>query len=181
MAIKELELKIKTLEEMVKSQAIEIRTLKDIEEINRLQRAYGYYLEHWMAQEVIDLFSDSPEISLHLAVGTFLGRTGIKRYFEHNKPDNEFLHQMMQLSGIVDVEPDGNTAKGRWYGFGAIAHPPRNLNTRCKKLTMINRWSAFSSYFCLMDSSTGSPPVSPIMSRITRSSYASSSGDHVAR
>jgi hypothetical protein len=76
-----------------------------------------------MSQEVIDLFSDSPQISLHLAVGTFLGRTGIKRYFKHNKPDNEFLHQMMQLSGIVDVEPDGNTAKGRWYGFGAIALP----------------------------------------------------------
>lgn len=123
MTLKDLEARIKTLEETVKSQAAEIRTFKDIEEIKKLQKAYGFYLEHWMAQEVIALFSDSPEVSLHLAVGTFLGKTGIKRYFEHNKPDNEFLHQMMQLSGIVDVEPDGKTAKGRWYGFGAIALP----------------------------------------------------------
>jgi hypothetical protein len=123
MTIKELEARIKTLEEMVKTQAVEIRTLKDIEAIKRLQRAYGYYLEHWMAQEVINLFSDSPEVSLDLAVGTFLGKTGIKRYFQHNKPDKEFLHQMMQLSGVVDVDVDGKTAKGRWYGFGAIALP----------------------------------------------------------
>jgi hypothetical protein len=27
----------------------------------------------------------------------------------------------MQLSGIVDVEPGGKTAKGRWYGFGPQA------------------------------------------------------------
>jgi hypothetical protein len=29
----------------------------------------------------------------------------------------------MQLSGIVDVDPDGKTAKGRWYGFGPHAIP----------------------------------------------------------
>ena len=33
MTIKELEARIRTLEEIVKSQAVEIRTLKDIEEI----------------------------------------------------------------------------------------------------------------------------------------------------
>jgi hypothetical protein len=27
----------------------------------------------------------------------------------------------MQLSGMVDVSQDGKTARGRWYGFGAIA------------------------------------------------------------
>ena len=35
----------------------------------------------------------------------------------------EYLHQVMQLSGIVDVAPDGKTAMGRWYGFGANALP----------------------------------------------------------
>ena len=33
------------------------------------------------------------------------------------------MHQVMQLSGIVDVDPDGKTAKGRWYGWGAVAVP----------------------------------------------------------
>lgn len=123
MTVEELESRVKALEEIVKSQAVEIRTLKDIEEINKLQNAYGYYLEHWMAQEVIDLFADGPDVSLTLNPGTFKGKAGVKRYFESTKPTSEFMHQMMQLSGIVDVAPDGKTAKGRWYGFGAIAMP----------------------------------------------------------
>lgn len=123
MVEKELEARIKVLEEIVKSQASEIRTLKDIEAIKRLQRAYGYYLEHWMAKEIIDLWADGPDVSLTLNPGIFVGKEGIKRYFESTKPSNEFMHQIMQLSGIVDVDPSGQTAKGRWYGFGAIAIP----------------------------------------------------------
>jgi hypothetical protein len=123
MTVKDLETRIQALEETIKSQALEIRTLKDIEEINRVQRAYGYYLEHWMTQEIVDLFADNPETSVTLAPGTWLGKDGVQRYFDHNKPDNEFLHQVMQVNGIVDVNPDGKTAKGRWYGFGAVSLP----------------------------------------------------------
>lgn len=123
MTVKDLETRIRALEKTVKSQAVEIRTLKDIEAINRVQRAYGYYLEHWMTQEIVDLFADKPETAVTLAPGTWVGKDGVKRYFEHNNPDNEFLHQVMQVSGIVDVAPDGKTAKGRWYGFGAVSLP----------------------------------------------------------
>ena len=123
MTVKELEARVKALEELTHSQAAEIKTFKDIEAINRLQKAYGYYLEHWMVKEIIDLFSDGPDVSLTLAPGTYMGKAGVKRYFEHYQPNNEFLHQMMQLSGIVDVDPDGKNAKGRWYGFGAISMP----------------------------------------------------------
>jgi len=121
MTAKELEARVKALEEMVKSQASEITTLKDIEKIKNLQKTYGYFLEHWMAQDIIDLFSDGEDVSLTLGAGTFLGKAAVRRYFEVNKPDNEFFHQVMQLSGIVDIDPDGKTAKGRWYGFGGLA------------------------------------------------------------
>jgi hypothetical protein len=57
MKIEELEAKVKTLEN-------KIRTLEDIEEIKKLQRAYGYYLEHWMAEDIIDCFADGPDTSL---------------------------------------------------------------------------------------------------------------------
>jgi hypothetical protein len=122
--VKELEAKIKILENQLRSQEKILRTLQDIEEIKKLQRAYGYYIEHWMAQEIIDLFSDSPDVSLTLAAGAYRGKEGVIGYFEHLKNKNpEFLHQVMQLSGIVDVDPDGITAKGRWYGYGAVALP----------------------------------------------------------
>ena len=124
MNIQELEARIKTLENQLESQEKILRTLQDIEEIKKLQRAYGYYLEHWMAQEIIDLFSDAPDVSLMLAQGAYSGKEGVIRYFERYKePNPEFLHQVMQLSGIVNVDPDGRTANGRWYGYGAVAVP----------------------------------------------------------
>jgi hypothetical protein len=118
-----LEARVNKLEKIVEDQALEIRNLKDIEAIGRLQRAYGYYLEHWMAKEIIDLFSQTKEATLTLFAGTFSGITGIKRYFNNTKPNKELLHQLMQVSGIVDVSSDGLSAKGRWSGFGAIAIP----------------------------------------------------------
>ena len=118
MKIDELEARLKTLEKQV-------RTLQDIEEIKKLQRAYGYYIEHWMSQELVDCFSDGPDVVLDLYRGKFLGKEGVKKYYlgmaELVSP--EFLHQVMQLSGIVDVDPDGKTARGRWHGWGAIAMP----------------------------------------------------------
>jgi hypothetical protein len=101
----------------------EVRRLRDIEEIKTLQKAYGYYLEHWMSQEVIDLFADGNDVTLTLAAGTYLGKEGVKKYFNHTVATPEFIHQVMQLSGIVTVDPDGKTAKGRWYGWGSVARP----------------------------------------------------------
>lgn len=117
------------LEEQVKMLGKKVQTLEDIEAIKKLQRAYGFYLEHWMAEDLADLFSDSPEAQLRIAAGEFTGKAAIRRFFRHGKENTElpkadnpeFLHQVMQLSGVVDVEPDGKRAKGRWYGFGANA------------------------------------------------------------
>ena len=124
MIVEELEAKIKALED-------KIQTLEDIEEIKKLQRAYGYYLENWMTDEVADLFSDSPDVVVRVRAGVFYGKEGVIRFFRHGKADVElkvqddpkFFHQVMQLSPVVHIDPDGKTAKGRWYGFGANAFP----------------------------------------------------------
>ena len=128
MNIEALELRIKALENQVKEQQNQLRIFRDIEDIKRLQRAYGYYLENWMAQEVIDCFADGPDVSLEILLGDFIGKEGVKRFFntyfnQKDKPSPEFLHMVMQLSGIVDVDTDGTTAKGRWYAWGALALP----------------------------------------------------------
>ena len=115
----EIEARIKELE---KKAAI----LDDLEAIKRLQMSYGYYLEHWMYEEVIDCFSDSSDTILNIMVGIFQGKEGVRRYFTGEKArsmDPEMLHQVMQLSGVVDVDAEGKTAYGRWYGFGATALP----------------------------------------------------------
>jgi hypothetical protein len=128
MNVEAMEARIEALENQVKEQQIQLRTLQDIEEIKRLQRAYGFYLEHWMSQEVIDCFADGPDVVLEIWLGTFLGKEGVRRFFttylgQEKKVSPEFMHMVMQLSGIVDVSPDGQTAKGRWYAWGALALP----------------------------------------------------------
>lgn len=114
--------RIEALEDQIKT----LQTLLDMEEIKKLQRAYGYYLEHWMAKEIVDLFADDPEVELDFAwyEGTYKGKDSIRKYYEKRfKPGPEFIHQLMQLCPIIDVAPDGKTAKGRWYGTGAVSTP----------------------------------------------------------
>jgi hypothetical protein len=119
--------RIEALEKRCQDLEKQVRNLQDIEEIKTLQKAYGYYLEHWMSKEVIDLFSDDSDVTLTLAAGTYLGKERVRGYFSHVKPTQEFLHQVMQLSGIVTVSDDGKKAKGRWYGWGAVAMPSDKL------------------------------------------------------
>lgn len=118
MNIEELEARLEEIESKV-------NTLQDIEEINRLQRAYGYYLTHGLSEEVIDLFSDSPDCNLLIAKGEYKGKEGLRRFFSRlNNPKNKyFFHQVMLLSGIVDIAPDRQAARGRWFGFGAFSLP----------------------------------------------------------
>jgi hypothetical protein len=114
-----------TLQNQVKALQKQLGTLQDIEEIKNLQRAYGFYLEHWMFQEIVDCFSDSPEVVFDLyPVGIWKGKKGVINYFGQRKEyDPQFLHQTMQLSPIIHVDADGRIAKGRWYGYGPIVDP----------------------------------------------------------
>jgi hypothetical protein len=117
------------MEARIKELESQVARVRDLEEINRLQKAYGYYLEHWMYPEIIDLFADSPDTTLNLAYGIFYGKEGVRKYFSgmnEMTQQPEFLHQIMQLSGVVDIDDGGKTARGRWYGFGAIAMPRRD-------------------------------------------------------
>jgi len=119
MTLDELGKKVKYLEQKV-------RTIEDIEAIKRLQQAYGFYLERGMYQEIVDCFSDSTDVTLNWLQGQYRGKEGVKEYFaflskEFSPP--ALLHQLMQLAGIVDVNTDGVTARGRWYGFGPVFFP----------------------------------------------------------
>jgi hypothetical protein len=111
MNLKEMEKKIKELEAKVTLQG-------DIEEIKQLQRIYGYYLDCGMKEDVINLFSDNAE-SLEVSdYGVFLGKAGVRRFFKgEGKPHPKGnLSLVLQHQGVIHVNPDGKTAKGRWRG-----------------------------------------------------------------
>ena len=124
--LSKLEDELGKLKEDVKAKDRQIRYLQDIEAIKQLQCAYGYYLERWMNQEIIDCFSNSPEVSGTFVEGTYKGPEGIRRYFSRSEQPPEFLHQVMQVSPVITFSADGNRAFGRWYGYGSIAFRPLN-------------------------------------------------------
>jgi len=122
MTEKTLEAKVKTMESEVKTLKNQIQRLEDVEAIKCLQCAYGYYLEHWMGDEIIDCFAmDNPNVSGTFVEGTYKGPEGIRKYFGRMKETPpEFLHMVMQVSPVITVAADGNAAYGRWYGYGGI-------------------------------------------------------------
>ncbi len=120
MTVKEMEARIKALEKKV-------GILEDINEVKRLQRAYSYYVMHMMRDEIADCFADDPGVTLHWLEGTWYGKEGVNRYFgvgtDRPEPPPGFIHQVMPIAGVVDVDPDRKHAKGRWYSFGGVAVP----------------------------------------------------------
>jgi hypothetical protein len=116
-----LEKEVKKLRQQVKAKDKQLQTLQDIEDIKRLQCAYGYYLEHWMADEIVDCFSKSEDVSGTFVEGTYKGQAGIRKYFHPGRDvPPEFLHMVMQVSPVITVAPNGKKAYGRWYGYGNI-------------------------------------------------------------
>lgn len=95
--------------------------LKDINAVKRLQRAYGYYLDNQMWDQMVDLFSDDASIEIALD-GIYKGKQHIRRYLyalsggKAGLPAG-VLNEHYQLQPVVDVAADGRTAKGRWRAF----------------------------------------------------------------
>lgn len=122
----ELRARIDALEKQVAAQSAKIQTLNDIASIEKLTRAYGYYVDKNLWDQVVDLFAEDSSVEI-AARGVYLGKKGADRLFRgafgHGKiglaPGHLFNH--FQLQGIVDIDPGGQTAKGRWRVFAQIA------------------------------------------------------------
>lgn len=95
-----------------------LELVQDSKDIKRLQRAYGYYLDHALWGELGDLFAAEATLEIGLD-GVFRGQDRIREYFDALGHGREGLAQgqlneHMQLMPVVTVAPDGRTAKGRW-------------------------------------------------------------------
>jgi hypothetical protein len=129
MNIKTLEAQIKYLEEKIGVLETELAAVHDIQEIKKLQRTYGYYLDNRLWDDIVDLFSDQTE-SLEISdSGVYLGKAGVERFFKGFlsggglPPGRGSLGTHMQLQGVVNLDPGGATAKGRWQCVILLAVP----------------------------------------------------------
>lgn len=126
-----LQARIAALEDQLTRAVSRLTTLEDVDEIKKLQRIYGYYVDKALWGKVIDLFSEDCAIEIS-GRGVYLGRHGAEMVFRKlvgqliSQNSDEGLsygqlHNHFQLQGVVNVAPDGCTAKGRWRAFIQVA------------------------------------------------------------
>jgi hypothetical protein len=115
------------LEELEK----QVTLMEDIQEIENLQRMYGYYFDLQRWQDIVDLFSDNAESVEIVDHGLFKGKEGVRKmYYDwigRGGQPNPFppwvQFVIVQIGGVVSVSPDGKTAQGRWQTWLAEAKP----------------------------------------------------------
>lgn len=117
------------LEEKVAALEKRLGAVQDVQEIEKLQRVYGFYLDNRLWDAVVDLFSDNTE-SLEISdSGVYLGKKGVERFFKEVlgkgglPPMPGALGIHMQLQGVVNAGPVENAAKGRWQCVMLIGAP----------------------------------------------------------
>lgn len=92
----------------------ELALLKSERDIQRLQTAYGYYVDKAQWDEAADLFARDATLEI-AARGQFQGQERIRAYLHALPPlvhGTVFNH--MQLQPLITIAPDGQSAKGRW-------------------------------------------------------------------
>jgi SnoaL-like domain len=92
--------------------------VEDVNAIERLQDAYGYYFDRGLWDEVANLFADDGTIEIALD-GVYVGKPRVREYLQalgggHESRMAGELDEHLQVMPVITVAPDGTTAKARW-------------------------------------------------------------------
>jgi hypothetical protein len=92
--------------------------VEDYNQIRNLQRSFGFYYDEALWDQVLDLFATDAtlEVGQH---GVYVGRESIRRYFLGLTGGRQGLQQgqlsiQSQLSPVITLSADGQSAQGRW-------------------------------------------------------------------
>ena len=97
-----------------------ITRLEDMNQIERVQRAYGFFVDKSQWTPLSELFADDATLEIG-GKGLFLGRDRVLEYMQTAfGPDGTkegVLANHMQFQSVVDISPDGKTgwARSRAY------------------------------------------------------------------
>jgi hypothetical protein len=92
--------------------------IEDVNAIERLQHAYGYYVDRALWDEVANLFADDGTIEIGLD-GVYVGKARVREYLhalgggKQGLSDGE-LSEHLQVMPVITLADDGRTAKARW-------------------------------------------------------------------
>jgi hypothetical protein len=102
---------------------LEAQRLADQDNIENLQRIYGFYLDKGLWSEATALLTDDAELEIQ-GGGIFRGRNRILEYLRAVGPEgltSGRLYDHMFLQPVTHVDSRGLTAKGRWHVFAQLA------------------------------------------------------------
>jgi hypothetical protein len=102
----------------------EVQAAEDVSAIKRLQRAYGYYVDKGMWEDLSSFFTE--DAIGNYPAGVFIGRESLRRHLFMNVGGvklgeiglgDKRLYNHMNIQPVVHLDPGGQTAKGRWRAF----------------------------------------------------------------
>ncbi|MEO6079153.1 MAG: nuclear transport factor 2 family protein [Steroidobacteraceae bacterium] len=95
-----------------------VQRLQHINDIKRLQRTYGYYLDEGQWDDAADLFAEQATLEIGKD-GVFRGRDHIRAYFRalgggRNGLAPGRLNEQLQVMPLITMNADGQHANGTW-------------------------------------------------------------------
>ena len=129
MTLKELEKRLKTLEDIAEVNQKRLNVMEDIEEIKKVHHAYVYALNARKFDDIIDLFADDMVEDGFPAGETRIGKKEVEkvwRAMDEGSRDRPYLHATIVAQPMITV--DGDKAKGYWLWLGRINDPRRFIS-----------------------------------------------------
>jgi acetyl esterase/lipase len=107
-----------------------VQLAEDFSRIEKLQRAYGYYVDKGMWEDLSELFTDNAVANY--PAGVFIGHTSIREHLYMNVGGHQIgdiglgngrLYDHMNIQPVVHIDAGGTTAHGRWRAFAMFGSP----------------------------------------------------------
>ena len=99
-----------------------IQAMKDMDDVENLVSAYGYYLDKQQWDDFTDLFADDATMEISLR-GVYVGKPSIRKALELFGPQNieqNHVHNHMQLQPVIHISEDGTKAWVRNRAFSQL-------------------------------------------------------------
>jgi hypothetical protein len=123
-----------SVDQEIDALTVRVEKLEGARAVKKLQRAFGFYVDRGLWDEAADLFADNGTIEIGMD-GVYVGKARIKDYLKrlHGNQDGLIygqLNEWVTLQPVVDVAPDGLSAKGRWRDLGMLGQYKKHAEWR---------------------------------------------------
>lgn len=104
--------------EQLEKEATQLQAVRDI---RRLQRAYGYYLDQQLWDQIVDFFAEDGRVEYN-QYGVFIGKPRIREFLYSLSGGEQGIHygqlnEHIILQPVIHVAADGLSAKARWRAW----------------------------------------------------------------